>query len=57
MGKTCATPRYAPERVTAWGRALVAASEIPINTVREGTTATAMAQTIFGDGVITHVAI
>ncbi|MDF3415174.1 Hint domain-containing protein [Sulfitobacter sp. M57] len=30
---------------------MVAASELPINTVREGTTATQMAQTIFGDGV------
>ncbi|MGJ8558041.1 MAG: choice-of-anchor L domain-containing protein, partial [Sulfitobacter geojensis] len=30
---------------------MVAASELPINTVREGTTATQMAQTIFGNGV------
>ncbi|GAA6175856.1 Hint domain-containing protein [Sulfitobacter pacificus] len=30
---------------------MVAASELPINTVREGTTATQMAQTIFGEGV------
>ncbi|QUJ76268.1 Hint domain-containing protein [Sulfitobacter albidus] len=30
---------------------MVAASELPIETVREGTTATDMAQTIFGDGV------
>ncbi|MCX7558139.1 Hint domain-containing protein [Sulfitobacter sp. F26204] len=30
---------------------MVAAAELPINTVREGTTATQMAQTIFGNGV------
>tara|TARA_R110002049_G_scaffold44333_6_gene130148 strand:+ start:2205 stop:3785 length:1581 start_codon:yes stop_codon:yes gene_type:complete len=30
---------------------MVAASELPIETVREGTSATDMAQTIFGDGV------
>ena len=30
---------------------MVAASELPINTVREGTTATDMANEIFGNGV------
>jgi hypothetical protein len=30
---------------------MVAASELPINTIREGTTATQMAQNIFGNGV------
>ena len=34
-----------------WGRDMVAASELPIDTVREGTTAMDMANAIFGSGV------